>query len=97
MYDVRPSSGTSVPMLRSRPSQMWRWVSTKPGITMVPEASITSASVTLTPGPICRMRSRSTSTSPMVKSGGPPSMVSSEPPVMSFRSVGTTVKSTPSG
>ena len=26
-----PSSGTSVPMLRSRPSQMCRWVSTKPG------------------------------------------------------------------
>jgi hypothetical protein len=32
---------------------MWRWVSTKPGMTIIPEASITSASVHARFGPTC--------------------------------------------
>ena len=37
-------------MLRSSPSQMCRWLSTNPGMTIMPVASITSALVDVEPG-----------------------------------------------
>jgi hypothetical protein len=45
-------------------SQVWRWLSMKPGITMKPSASITSASASAPmPGWTATMRSSSISTS----------------------------------
>ena len=84
-------------MLRSKPSQMWRWVSTNPGITIMPVASITSASVAVRSRPTSTMRSPSISTSPRGRSPIAGSMLSTRPPLIRVRPVGATAKSTPSG
>ena len=74
---------------------MWRWESTKPGITIMPEASITSASAATSPGPTWAISPRSMSTSAVVKSPTSGSRLSTVPPRITIRSVGTTRKSGP--
>ena len=76
---------------------MWRWESTKPGRTIIPEASITSAPSTASPGPTAAIRSCSMSTSPSAKSPTSRSSESTIPPLISFLPVGTTLKSVPAG
>src|SRR5690606_41667553 len=65
-------------------SQVCRWVSTKPGITMNPVASMTSASALIS-GWTAAIRSSSMSTSPVFRSPTCGSIDSTMPPRMSFR------------
>ena len=83
-------------MLRSTPSQMWRWLSTNPGMTIMPAASMTSAPSASRPLPTATIRSRSISTSQPLTSPIWGSRLRTIPFLINVRSVGTTEKSTPS-
>ena len=76
---------------------MCRWLSTKPGMTIMPDASITSASAATRPGPTSTISSPSMRTSAVVKSPTFGSRLSTVPPRISVRPVGTTLKSGPEG
>ena len=76
---------------------MWRWESTKPGITIMPDASITSASPFCRPGPTATISPCSIRTSAVAKSPTFGSRLSTVPPRISIRPVGTTRKSGPDG
>ena len=76
---------------------MCRWLSMKPGITIMPDASITSASPFCRPGPTATISPCSMRTSAVVKSPTFGSRLSTVPPWISIRPVGTTLKSVPAG
>src|SRR5262245_35630479 len=61
---------------------MWRWVSTKPGATIMREASITSALGALILGRTAEILPPSTSTSACSKSPTARSRVSTQPPLI---------------
>src|SRR5499433_3341370 len=64
------------------PCHMWRWVSTKPGATIMREASITSALGALILGRTAEILPPSTSTSACSKSPTARSRVSTHPPLI---------------
>src|SRR5262245_54037462 len=64
------------------PCHMWRWVSTKPGATIMREASITSALGALILGRTAEILPPSTSTSACSKSPTARSRVSTQPPLI---------------
>src|SRR5215813_8043962 len=64
------------------PCHMWRWVSTKPGATIMREASITSALGALILGRTAEILPPSTSTSACSKSPTARSKVSTQPPLI---------------
>ncbi len=76
---------------------MWRWLSTKPGMTIMPSASITSTSPLDRSGPTARIFSPSISTSPDGRSPTAGSMLSTVPPRISVLPEGATRKSGPLG
>jgi hypothetical protein len=76
---------------------MCRWLSTNPGMTIMPEASITSTSPFARLGPTATIRSPSIRTSASANSPTLGSRLRTVPPRMSIRVVGTTLKSGPAG
>ncbi len=76
---------------------MCRCESMKPGITIMPDASITSASPFCRPGAIATISPCSIRTSAVVKSPTSGSRLSTVPPRISVLPVGTTRKSGPEG
>ena len=76
---------------------MWRWESTNPGITIIPEASIVSTWPLARPGPTARMVSPSIITSPEVKSPSAGSRLRTVPPWIRVLPDGITPKSVPAG
>ncbi len=76
---------------------MCRWLSMKPGITIMPDASITSASPFCRPGPTATISPCWTRTSAVAKSPTFGSRLITVPPRISIRPVGTTRKSGPDG
>ena len=63
-------------MLRSRVFHRCQWVSTSPGATIIPRASISAAPGAVSPGPTAVIWLPCTSTSPSATSPSPGSMVS---------------------
>ncbi len=76
---------------------MCRWVSTKPGMTIMPVASITSASPFDRSGPTATIWSPSISTSPDGEVPERGSRLSTVPPRITVLPVGATRKSGPVG